>query len=88
MSTISIDIPDAQATRILNSFAAAQGYQAQVPDLALAGVFIPNPEGKAAFAKRKVAEWVKNQVTAAESAAAAKSARDTAEQSAATLAIT
>lgn len=51
MATVQIDIPDAQAQRVLDAFANTYGWV----DVATSGT-------KAAFAKQRIALWIK-QVT-------------------------
>jgi hypothetical protein len=80
MASITIDIPNAgDTTRTLDAFAGWFGYQATISS---GGSQIPNPETKAAFAKRQVAIWAKNIVIAWESQVAADAARVTAKTSA------
>lgn len=74
MATISLDI-GTNANRIANAFAIAYGYQDQVPDPANPGAMIPNPETKAQFTKKKVADFIRNTVIAVESEKAATDAR-------------
>lgn len=70
------DVEDALGTRILDAFAFQHGYQATLPDLN--GAPIPNPETKLVFFRRKIREFVKESVKAAEVSQAAESARVTA----------
>lgn len=73
MATISFDVPNAQATRVLNAFAQTHGYQAQIPDEA--GTLVTNPENKTEFLKRKIRQFVMESVQAAEAQTAAENAR-------------
>lgn len=72
MATLSITIPNAVATRVQDSFCAAHGYQATLPDGSA------NPETKQQFLKRKVVEFIRDSVKAAEATAAAETARQAA----------
>jgi hypothetical protein len=67
MAIISIDI-STHGTRIQDAFAASYAYQATINGQ-------PNPESKAQFTKRKIAEYVKDVVRAYEANKAAEDAR-------------
>jgi len=71
--TITINIPDAVAARVLNGFASSQGYQATIDGQA-------NPESKQQFLKRRVIEFIHNHVKFDESEAAARTAKTAASQ--------
>jgi len=72
MSTISITIPDAVTTRVLNGFAKRFNYSPTLENGS------PNPETKAAFAKRKLIELIKQAVRESEIQDAANAAATTA----------
>lgn len=55
MATMTITIPDAQATRVINALCAAGDYNAETDG------------PKAAFAKTQVIRWIKNMVLSVES---------------------
>lgn len=65
---IIIDVPDAQAQRVLNGFCADRGYQPTLPD------DTPNPETKAQFVKRLLIQYIKNSVRMNEIQAASEAA--------------
>ena len=79
MATISFTIPDAQLTRVVNALCVTYGYQDTMgytgtpPDL----VPVPNPETKGQFAKRMIAEHIKNCVKQVEGGAATLQAQQT-----------
>lgn len=75
MATIQITIPDAQLTRVVNSFTDSFGYAPMILDNSVPPIAIPNPETRNQFAKRMVAEWVKQRVITQESFMAAETAR-------------
>jgi hypothetical protein len=68
MATLSITIPDAVVPRVRAAFAAQYDYRPVVDGQ-------PNPETLAQFTARKIREYVKGVVKAAESLAAAETAR-------------
>jgi hypothetical protein len=70
---VTVTIPDAEATRVLNAIASQQGYTGLNPQ--------GGAETKAQFAKRMLRNWIIAQVKAAEGNAAADSARSTANTS-------
>lgn len=72
MAILTINIPDPVATRVLTGFSAANGYQPTVPDGQ--GGTVPNPETRAQFCRRKLAEYVKATVQGWEANAAAHTA--------------
>lgn len=76
MATIQITIPDAQLTRVVNAFTDSFFYAPTILDGQ--GVAIPNPETRNQFAKRMVAQWVKEIVIAREALVAADTARQAA----------
>jgi len=75
MANITITIPDAIASRVLNGFARRYGYAPTIDGE-------PNPETKAQFAKRKLIELIKQAVREAEVQEASNAAATTAAQSA------
>lgn len=65
MPQINVDIGSAaDATRARDALCGLYNYQATIPDPADATKTIANPETKAQFAKRQVAEFVKQSVVA------------------------
>ena len=63
MATISITIPDDKIEDVKSAFADAYGYQAEIEEIIddePTGNMIPNPETKAQFAKRQVAQYAKS----------------------------
>lgn len=76
MAQITIDIPDAIAQRVLETLARRFGYHETIrlPD----GTTEPNPETKAHFVKRKIAELLKQLCVAQEAQDAAQAARSAA----------
>lgn len=54
---ITIDIPDNIAGSVVDAFAEAYGYQAEL--VAEDGTASPNPQTKAQFAKEKVISFIK-----------------------------
>jgi hypothetical protein len=75
---ICVDAPSAQRARIVTGYTNAHSYPATVtqPD----GTTIPNPETRAAFFKRKLAETVRETVKSYEAGQAAEDARRAAAQ--------
>lgn len=61
MATISFTIPDDKLQRIIDGYSKAHNYQEKVI-LEVDGVGVPNPESRAAFVKRLVAEHIKRTV--------------------------
>jgi hypothetical protein len=77
----NMDIPDQHAQRVVNAIAQNFGYQEVVPDPENpTGPAIPNPESKAAFAKRQVKIWMKQQVSLWESREATVAAQQRVDQ--------
>jgi hypothetical protein len=76
MPDITISVPAGQATRVLNGFAQAHGYEAQVTGED--GTLSPNPENKQEFMRRKIKGFVMDSVRSAEASAAAETARQAA----------
>lgn len=76
MAQITLSVPDAQLNRVLNGFAAAQGYTGFLED----GV---TPETRIQFLRRSLVRFVKQGAVASEAneagSTAARNARDTAE---------
>lgn len=75
---ISITIPDAVGSRVVDGLAGQYNYQATIPAPNPLNPPVPNPETKAQFAKRMVAKFIKDSVKAFEATQAAGTARDTA----------
>jgi len=73
MASITINIPDSIAPRVLNGFAANYGYQETINGQ-------PNPQTKAQFAKATLIDIIKRAVTAAEAQTAVTAARNAAIQ--------
>lgn len=71
--TLQITIPDGQQQAIIDDFAAAHGWTAQVenPD----GSFSPNPYTRQEFARRTVARFIKDSLRAYRASQAAETAR-------------
>jgi hypothetical protein len=65
MASITLTIPDAQATRVLNALATQWGYLSVLPD------GTANPQTKAQFVKAELARYCKRVVVAYEAAQAA-----------------
>ena len=70
---ITINIPDAIATRVVNGVAYQHGYADTI--INEQGEEIDNPETKAVYAKRMVIQNIKNAVRAYEATQAAETAR-------------
>ena len=75
MATLSIEIPNPVAARLMNAIAAQNGYQEtvnigteEVPEI------VPNPQSKAEFAKQWVILQLKHQVRHYESQIAGRDA--------------
>lgn len=68
MASITINIPDAAVTRVLDAFASAYNWD--------------GTGTKAAFAKKQVAQYIKEIVTSEERKAVIEAARSTAETTA------
>jgi len=73
MASITINIPDSIAARVLNGFATNYGYQETINGQ-------PNPQTKAQFAKAQLIDIIKGAVKAAEAQTAATAARNAAIQ--------
>lgn len=71
-TTISLSIPDAQVTRVVNAMCAIGNYQSTLADGSA------NPQTKAQFAKQMLITYVMNTVKAVEAQAAVDNARTTA----------
>jgi hypothetical protein len=82
VANISITIPDAQLTRVIDGIAGQHNYQITVPAPNPLDPPVPNPETKSQFAKRMMIKWAKENVKAWEATLAANAARDTAVSSA------
>jgi hypothetical protein len=76
MAQITINIPDAQLTRVINGFAGFHLYSATLGD------GTANPQSKAAFAKDKLIESIKQAVANYEAKVAVDEARQAAFDSA------
>jgi hypothetical protein len=72
MATITITIPDAIASRVINDFAQRFNYSPILEDGS------PNPETKNQFAKRKLIEYIKQSCREAEIQNATNTAATTA----------
>ncbi len=72
---LTFTISDAVAQRVVDAFAVQYNRPELVPDPANPGQYIPNPETKAAFARRLTKEYIKGVVKAAEASQAAEAAR-------------
>ena len=59
--TLSYTLSDAQAAEVVDALCQRYGYQDTLPDPNNAGQTIPNPETRAQFAKRQVAEFIKHE---------------------------
>lgn len=84
MATITLTIPDAQAARVADAFAAAYGYQPTIPNpdpvAALITPTVRNPETRTEFMRRQFMLFLQNTVKSVEVVAAVETAR-TAEMS-------
>lgn len=75
MTTISIDVPNAVAARVVDAMCATHGYQPTIPDPANSdGPYIPNPQTKQQFVKAHLAAYIKSTVLAYEAQQAAQQA--------------
>lgn len=72
MASLTIQIPDAIATRVIDALAATGGYQATLPDGS------PNPVTKEQFVVRALKDHIRGVVVAYETAVAAARAREAA----------
>jgi hypothetical protein len=81
---ITLTIPDAVATRVVDVLATRFGYQATIPDPADSTKTITNPQTKAQFAKSQLIKWVMAQVSEHEANTAGAAASRTAATSTAT----
>lgn len=62
MASMTLNLGDAtQTARVINALCIRFSYQDQVYDEPT-NAWVPNPETKAAFAKRMVIEWMKSTV--------------------------
>ncbi len=83
MASITFTIPDAEAARILDGFAAHHKYQDDVPNpdfdpddpAETDPPTIPNPQTKVQFLKRKIIEFVQASLKAEETRSAVATAR-------------
>lgn len=74
MASVTLTLPDAELTRILDGFAAQHKYQDTVPNpdydpddpAETDPPTIPNPQNKAQFLKKKIIQFVKESVRAQE----------------------
>ena len=73
MTTITLTIPDAQITRVVDAFATAYGYQANIPNPD--GAPLPNPETRPQFMRRQIMVFIKRTVQSTEAVVAAEAAR-------------
>lgn len=60
MTTFQQDVPPSQIPRVIAAFVGVYQYQDQVPDPVNVGMFMQNPEGKAAFVQRKMREHMRD----------------------------
>lgn len=76
MANITITIPDASLTRIINGMATSYGYQTMIadPNDPTGETLIPNPQTKAQFAKQALIKVIKQAVIQAEGTVAASNA--------------
>lgn len=74
MATVSINIPDTIAPRVLTAFANTYGYQAQIPDPNNPGQTIANPVTEAQFAKTQLISHIKDVIYNYESSLAVQTA--------------
>lgn len=58
--TLSYTVSDSDAAAVVDALCQRYGYQATILDAS--NNPIPNPEGRQAFAKRMIAEWMKSEV--------------------------
>lgn len=72
MATLTINIPDANASRIIGDICTFWNYQATLTDMT--GNTIPNPETQNQFARRMVLETMKGWVATVEGNAAGAAA--------------
>lgn len=72
MASITINVPDAVAQRVLNGVAYQHGYQNTI---AVDGVEVANPETKVVFVKRMIINMLRESVKAYEANKAAETAR-------------
>ena len=68
----------ASKNKIIDAFATAYGYQANIPDPANPGQTIPNPQSKQGFFNARLTAYIKDVYKAQQVATAAKTASDTA----------
>ena len=76
--TLTFDTGAATVASIVDDLAAANGYQATIPDPANPGQTLPNPQTKAAFAKEMVRQYIVRTIRDYRKEAAAKLAREAA----------
>lgn len=80
MANITIQIPDAQMTNVIEAFVKMHGYQDTVVDPQDPMKQIPNPETKPQFTQRMIRNFIKDTVAAHQGVAAqqvaAQKARD------------
>jgi hypothetical protein len=62
MASITLTIPDALVTRVLNGFCGLHGYQATIPNPVNPEEMIPNPDTKAEFMRKKLLAIIKRAV--------------------------
>lgn len=67
MAAITITIPDAVITRVLDALSLGRGYQTEIPDPDNPGQTIPNPASKANYAKAQLKSFVRSEVRSYES---------------------
>ena len=76
MATFTVTIPDDKKDEIIDAICANYRYQETVTDPE--GLEIPNPMTKAQFAKRKLAEFVKENLKSYKVSQVVETARDAA----------
>ena len=77
MATITFTLPDAILPRVVAGMCGRFNYQEVIDDPVNPGKMIPNPETKSVFCKRKIREFIKQQVLEYESQLAATAAHET-----------
>ena len=78
MTVLSVTIPDAVVSRVVDAVAYGNGYNDFIIDPANPVNQIPNPMTKAQFAKNILKDWIKANVITYEAAKAADIARQNA----------
>lgn len=81
MAAITINVPDAQATRVIDAVCVTQGYSATISDPANPSQLIPNPQTKAQFVRVYLASHIRAIVVSYEADVAAAQSRQTSDVS-------